>query len=103
MLGNQDIDRIVNLIVTNFNPDKIILFGSYAYGEPNDDSDLDLLVIKDMEVPKHKRGREIRKYLRGTKIPMDLLVYTNEEVDELTTDKAAFISQILQKGRILHG
>ena len=103
MINNQDINKIVSKIVTNINPDKIILFGSYAYGSPNEDSDLDLLVIKDMAVEKHKRGREIRKYLRGTKVPLDLLIYTNEEVEELKNDKNAFISQILEKGRVLHG
>jgi predicted nucleotidyltransferase len=103
MIDSQDIDKIVNLIITNVNPDKIILFGSYAYGDPNEDSDLDLLVIKDMKEEKYKRGREIRKYLRGTKVPMDLLVYTNQEIEKLTNDKNAFISHILEKGRVLHG
>jgi predicted nucleotidyltransferase len=103
MIDSQDIDKIVNLIITNVNPDKIILFGSYAYGDPNEDSDLDLLVIKDMKEEKYKRGREIRKYLRGTKVPMDLLVYTNQEIEKLRNDKNPFISHILEKGRVLHG
>ena len=103
MINNHDIDEVVNIIVTNIRPDKIVLFGSYAYGNPNEDSDLDLLIIKDMQEEKHKRGREIRKYLRDTKIPMDLLVYTNDEIEEMRDDKTAFISQILEKGRVLHG
>lgn len=103
MIVNQDIEKVVSLIVANINPDKIILFGSYAYGEPNEDSDLDLLIIKDMQEEKHKRGREIRKYLRGSKIPIDLLVYTNKEIDELKDDKTTLISQILEKGKVLHG
>lgn len=103
MVTNKEIDKVINLIVTNVNPDKIVLFGSYAYGDPNEDSDLDLLIIKDMEVEKYKRGREIRKYLRGTRIPIDLLIYSNKEVNELKDDKTAFISQILEKGRVLYG
>lgn len=103
MINNQEIDKIVSLIVTNVNPDKVVLFGSYAYGKPNEDSDLDLLIIKDMEVEKYKRGREIRKYLRGTKVPMDLIVCTNKEIEEISNDKTAFISQILRKGRVLYG
>jgi predicted nucleotidyltransferase len=101
MITKQEIDKIINLIVTNVDPDKVILFGSYAYGEPNKDSDLDLLIIKDMDVEKNKRGREIRKYLRGTKIPVDLLVYTSKEVESLKHDKTTFLYQILDKGRAL--
>jgi predicted nucleotidyltransferase len=47
MLETNKIDDIVNRIAVKFNPDKIILFGSYAAGNPNSDSDVDLLVIKD--------------------------------------------------------
>lgn len=102
MINNQDIDIIVSLIISNISPDKIILFGSYANGNPNEDSDLDLLIIKDMEVEKHKRGREIRKYLRGIKIPIDILVYTNKEFDKLKDDKTDFVFRILEEGMILY-
>lgn len=102
MITNQEIDEVVRLIVENVNPDKIVLFGSYAYGTPNEDSDLDLLIIKDTDVEKYKRGREVRKYLRGTKIPMDLLVYTTKEVEETKDDKTAFLYQILEKGMVLY-
>jgi predicted nucleotidyltransferase len=51
--------------VKNVHPDKVILFGSYANGNPGEDSDLDLLVIKDMPQKRIQRGCEIRKYLRG--------------------------------------
>ncbi|WP_234124868.1 nucleotidyltransferase domain-containing protein [Clostridium hydrogenum] len=102
MINNRDIDKIVNLIVTNVKPDKIILFGSYCYGKANEDSDLDLLIIKDVNVEKHKRGRQIRKYLRGVKIPIDILVHTNIEVAKLKDDETTFISEILKSGKILY-
>lgn len=103
MITNQEIDKVVSLIVENVNPDKIVLFGSYAYGTPHEDSDLDLLIIKDTAVEKYKRVREVRKYLRGTKIPMDLLVYTNTEVEESKDDRTSFLYRILEKGRVLYG
>jgi hypothetical protein len=50
-----------------------------------------------------QRGREIRKYLRGTGIPIDLLVYTPQEVEEWRDTKGAFITQIIDQGRVLYG
>lgn len=52
MIGTDKISEIVNKIATGYNPDKIILFGSYASGNPSDDSDLDLFVIKDSDLPR---------------------------------------------------
>ena len=63
-------------------PEKVILFGSYAENSAKEDSDLDLLIIKDSEIPSNKRCRELRKKLRGLKIPIDLLMYTPSEIEE---------------------
>lgn len=81
MITKKQIDEIVNRIVENYLPEKIILFGSYAYGNPTDNSDLDLLIVKNSNIPSHKRGREVRKYLRGLKVPMDIIVRTPEEFE----------------------
>lgn len=81
----------------------MILFGSYAYGQPTNDSDVDIIVIKEKtDVPMHKRGREIRKYLRGTKIPLDILVYTEDEVNKWKDVKASLIYEIIEKGKTLY-
>lgn len=104
MVITQDqINDIVNIIVKNINPEKVILFGSYAYGEPKEDSDLDLLIIKDTDDDKYRRTREIRKFLRGTKIPIDVVVYTKAEIEDWKDTKSAFITQVIQNGRILYG
>lgn len=103
MITKEQIDQVIEVIVQNVHPDKVILFGSYANGNPREDSDLDLLVIKDMPQKRHQRGREIRKYLRGTGIPIDLLVYTPQEVAEWRDTKAAFITQIIAQGQVVHG
>ncbi|MFW6282300.1 MAG: nucleotidyltransferase domain-containing protein, partial [bacterium] len=65
MIPEKKINEVVNRIVSNVHPDKVILFGSYAEGNAGEDSDLDILVIKEMDIPRHKRSREIRKFLRG--------------------------------------
>jgi len=103
MVTKQQIDEIVKRIADNYHPEKIVLFGSYAYGTPTEDSDLDLLIIKDTELPRRMRGREVRKHLRGMKIAVDLLVYTNQEVEEWRDVNTAFITTVMGKGKVLHG
>jgi predicted nucleotidyltransferase len=63
MTIREQIEEIVKRIVDHYKPRKIILFGSYAYGAPAKDSDLDLLVVKDTDLPGYKGAREIRKFL----------------------------------------
>lgn len=102
MITEDQINRIVEIIVENVKPEKIVLFGSYAYGEPHEDSDLDLLIVKDTAEDGNKRTRGIRKYLRGIKIPVDLVVYTSAEINEWKDTDSAFVTRIVKKGRILY-
>ena len=78
LIDNKTISNIVKRIATNTHPDKIFLFGSYATGQANEDSDIDLLVVKDTLEPRHKRSIEIQRLLKGSKLPVDILVYTND-------------------------
>lgn len=103
MVTREQIDQIVKRVVTNYHPERIILFGSYAYGEPKEHSDVDLLIIKDSDLPRYQRGREVRKYLRGMKVAVDLVVYTREEVEKWKDVKPAFISTVFEKGKVLYG
>jgi uncharacterized protein len=98
------INRIVEIIKDNFNPEKIILFGSYAYGIPNENSDIDLLVIvKTSPQPRYKRAGEIRKYIFGlTDIPKDILVYTESEVEEWKNVQQSFITSIFNHGVVMY-
>ena len=104
MITQKQIEKIITRIANSYKPEKIILFGSYAYGTPTADSDLDLLVIvKSSKQPRYQRAREIRKHLWGiTDIPKDVLVYTQEEIDEWKEVKEAFITSIVGKGRVLY-
>ncbi|MFH0775308.1 MAG: nucleotidyltransferase domain-containing protein [bacterium] len=103
MITEGQIDEIKGRIVENFKPEKIILFGSYAEGNFREDSDLDLLIIKESNIPRYKRGREVRKYLRGLKVPIDLIVYTKDEIQKWNNVKTAFITTVIEKGRVLYG
>ncbi|MBI5326370.1 MAG: nucleotidyltransferase domain-containing protein [Ignavibacteriae bacterium] len=102
MIEKEKINDIVNIIAMNCNPDKIILFGSYARNNPTEDSDIDLLIIKNTNTPKHKRGREIRKYLYGAMVPMDLKVYTPEEFQNELNDKYSFLFSVAKDFQILY-
>ncbi len=103
MLAQNQLDEIVRRIVKHYSPKRIILFGSYAKGQATVDSDLDLLIIKETALPRYKRGREVRKYLRGLKIAIDLIVYTEEEIQKWKDVKTAFITTVLEEGKVLYG
>ncbi len=101
--ANEDLLReIVNRIVQSFNPQKIILFGSYAYGKPHEGSDLDILVIMESTLPRYKRSIPIYRSLADLLVPMDILVYTPEEVEAWKDVSQAFITSILKKRKVLY-
>ena len=102
MIETSKINDIVNRIANKFNPDKIILFGSYAVGNPNNDSDLDLLIIKDSDLPKYKRSFDIQKWLIGSMVPMDILVYTNKEFEEEKKVKNSFLNSAIRTSKVLY-
>ncbi len=102
MIENSKIDEIVNKIALRFDPDKIILFGSYASGNPGHDSDLDLLIVQESDQPRHYRGFEIRKSLIGAGIPMDIIVYTPSEFESEKNTKFSFIHNALKTSKVLY-
>jgi predicted nucleotidyltransferase len=97
------IREIKDRIVGTVHPDKIIIFGSYAYGKPTKDSDLDLLVIMPSDEPMHRRVLPIRKLLRDFHVPKDIIVYTPDEVEKWKNVTNAFITSILKKGKVIYG
>jgi len=100
---SKTIDEIVRRITEKISPLKVILFGSYAYGSPTKDSDIDLLVIKESSLPRHHRAKEVRRILRGMKVAVDIIVYTPEEIKKWEGIDTAFITGVLKKGKILYG
>src|SRR5262245_40640268 len=73
------IDRMVKRIVKRFQPEKVILFGSHARGDAGQDSDVDLLIVLDLEGSKVEKCLEIRGALHDFLIPLDIIVTTPEE------------------------
>lgn len=102
MISSEKITDIVNKIALFYNPDKIILLGSYAKGLENENSDLDLLIIKNTDLPKQRRKREIRKFLFGSMVPMDIKVYTQEEFANDLANPYSFVYGAIKESKILY-
>ena len=102
-ITDELIQEIKNRIISGVHPEKIILFGSYAYGTPTKDSDLDLLVIMPSDEPMHSRVTRIRKLVRDIPIPKDIIVYTPQEVEKWKDASVAFITSIIRKGKVIYG
>jgi predicted nucleotidyltransferase len=83
------------------NPLKIILFGSYAYGTPNEDSDIDICVIKKEVKSKLKEKKEIRERLKELLIAKDILVSSFEEYEFYKTQFGSVFMDIEKKGKLL--
>jgi predicted nucleotidyltransferase len=99
-----EMDRIESLskrIAEEFRPDRIILFGSYAYGEPTEDSDVDILVIMPFVGKPVYKAIEIRTRI-GAHFPMDLIVRTPQQVQERVAMNDWFMREIVEKGRTLY-
>ncbi len=91
---------IAQKIKEKFNPQKIILFGSYGYGSPKKGSDLDLFIIMDTHLSLRKQASLIRRELPGS-IPIDIIVRTPEQVEERIRLGDFFIKKIIKDGIVL--
>ena len=82
MVTMQQIEGLVNEIALGYKPEKIYLFGSYANGIPNYDSDIDLFIIKDTNERWMDRRSAARATIKDYIAPMDIIVYTPKEIEE---------------------
>ena len=93
----------IERIVSKLNPEKIILFGSYAYGNPTPDSDVDLLVIMKTKAKEIDRYVAVSNLLYPRQFPVDILVKTPKEVQEKKKKKGNFfMREILTKGKVIY-
>jgi predicted nucleotidyltransferase len=94
------IRRYARQIAERFHPDKIILFGSYAYGQPHEDSDVDLLVVMPAARDAAQSTR-IRLALRAP-FRLDLIVRTPEKLARRLNDGNWFLRELVEKGKVLY-
>ena len=102
MVDTKQIKDIVGRIALNYNPERIILFGSYAKGNYNEDSDLDFILIKDTSTPRNKRGKEVRRLFYGLPIPMDFKIYTTSEFNAELMNQYSFLSSAIKDSKVLY-
>ena len=97
------LEKILNVLVQEYNPLKIILFGSMAGGEIHEWSDIDLVIVKDTPKRFLARLKEVALLCRAP-VGIDYLVYTPQEFDRLASDKdnPFFQREILEKGQVLY-
>ncbi|MDP3011849.1 MAG: nucleotidyltransferase domain-containing protein [Candidatus Hydromicrobium sp.] len=96
--------KLFRILSRTYNSENIFLFGSHAYGTPDEDSDLDVAVIvKKSDLPQYKRSRAGYSKIRGIGYPVEILVFTEDEIEKLKNVKTSLVSTILDKGLKLNG
>jgi len=103
MISKETIEEVKNRLVKIYNPVAIYLFGSYAWGMPTDDSDLDLLIVVDKSDEKsYKRPIPGYEVLRGLDISKDIIVHTKEVFDRRSNEITTLEYKIKRDGKVLY-
>jgi uncharacterized protein len=100
-IAAEDIEAAVDRIAENFAPRQVWLFGSYAYGAPTVDSDVDLLVVMDTDLRPVEQAVEIREVVRFP-FPVDLLVRTPEQLATRLDLGDDFFREVVTRGTVMY-
>ena len=102
MVDRAQIRKFSQAVAQQFRPNKIVLFGSYAYGKPTDDSDVDLLVIMSRTRARGERMSVRIRHAVRRNFPLDLLVRTPSEVGKRLRWGDGFLQEVMEKGEVLY-
>jgi len=97
----SELDRWLPLLITHEEPEQIIVFGSFCSGELSEWSDLDLVIVKETQSPFLDRIRQVLELLRP-QVGLDVLVYTPDEFEQLSRERAFVRQEIVGKGRVVY-
>jgi len=102
--GKAIIQNILEKLLADYTPEKVILYGSHAYGKPDRDSDIDLLIIKETSERFIDRWVTVQQILTGThpSIPVETLVLTPQEMERRLAIGDQFVEEIINKGEVLY-
>jgi len=103
MVAFNEIEDVARKIGERTNATSVILFGSHARDQAGADSDVDLLVVADSDLPRYKRSRQLHLMFKPYPFAMDILVYTPGEVEKERELESSFISRVLREGKRLYG
>jgi len=95
------INEVAQAIGKNFQPEKIIFFGSYVWGKPGPDSDVDLFIIKETKNTR-ETARQISRSVSPRPFPIDFIVYTPSQTEKRKKIGDFFVKNILEKGQIIY-
>lgn len=101
MITRKQILNLSPRIVEDFNPEKILLFGSHVCGHARNDSDVDLLVIMPFEGKSIHQAVEIRNRVAPT-FPVDIIVHTPESLSARVSQNDWLLRGALEHGEVLH-
>ncbi len=103
MINKEQIDTVTKRLIKAYQPISIFLFGSYAWGTPTNDSDLDLMIIlENSDEKSYIRPRKGFKALRGLKIAKDLVVFTKNELNSYLNEPSSLVYKIKKEGISLY-
>ncbi|HEX6100519.1 MAG TPA: methyltransferase domain-containing protein [Thermoanaerobaculia bacterium] len=97
MASAEKIDEVIRLIVANYDPDEIMLFGSHARGNPSDRSDVDMLILKETDEPFPRRVRTLQHLLQGMLLRFDINVYTRRELERAMEHPYSLIHRVVTR------
>jgi predicted nucleotidyltransferase len=97
----RELARWLPLLIAHERPEKIILFGSYCTGQVKEWSDLDLVIVKETQAPFLDRTRQVLALLKP-RVGVDVLVYTPDEFERLSRERAFVRQEIVGKGRVIY-
>lgn len=96
------LNQVIHRIIRRFNPKKIILFGSYASGVPGPDSDIDLLIVMEVEGSTRQKANEIDLLMADRNMPMDFLVLTPEQYERQKGIIGTIVRQADREGKVIY-
>jgi len=102
--ARQDLERLLSKLIAAYAPRQVVLFGSHAYGEPDEHSDLDLLIVKETSKTPFQRRVEVGRIVqdRSRRTPIQPLVITPAELEERTRRGDPFLTEIIERGEVLY-
>ena len=102
MFRYDKVQATIEIIVREFNPEKIIIFGSVAKGTADEHSDLNILVVLDTDESHYRRPSRIYKAVSRVRIPKDIFVLTPEEFQRGKEKRLSFMHEIVRTGKVVH-
>jgi predicted nucleotidyltransferase len=100
-LLQEELDRVLKIIKEDYDPEKIILFGSLVTKEVHEGSDIDLLIVKKTPKRSIERTLELGRLIRP-RVGIDMFIYTPEEFEILQREKFSFLRSVLKNGEVLY-